>query len=76
MPDDCEFEGLVPYVCIFMQEVETMLIDSNNTGGVEGGGAAAVDVEERGAKHGECTDQPCAHKDTKFNKNEQRLTIL
>lgn len=35
-----------PYVCIFVQEVEAVLIDSNNTGGVEGGGAAAVDVEE------------------------------
>lgn len=34
-----------------------MLIDSNNTGGVECGGAAAVDVEKRGAEHGECTHQ-------------------
>lgn len=42
MLDDC----VAPYVSIFVQEVEAMLIDSNNTGGVEGGGAAAVDVEE------------------------------
>lgn len=52
----------VAYMCIFVQEVETMLIDSNNTWGIEGSGAAAVDVEERGAKHGECTDQPCTQR--------------
>ncbi len=69
---------MVPYVCIFVQEVETVLIDSNNTGGVEGGGAAAVDVEERGAEHGERTDQPCTHthKHTQFNKVENRLSSL
>lgn len=50
------------------------MTDSNNTGGVEGGGAAAVDVEERGAEHGECTDQPCMHKDMKLNKSEHRLS--
>ena len=38
------------------------MIDSKNTGGVEGGGAAAVDVEERGAEHRERTDQTCTHK--------------
>lgn len=57
---------VVPYMCIFVQEVETMLTDSDNTGGVEGGGAAALDVEERGAKHGECTDKPCMHKKHKI----------
>lgn len=36
----------VAYMSSFVQEVEAMLTDSNNTGGVEGGGAAAVDVEE------------------------------
>lgn len=46
-----------PYMGIFVEEVETVLIDCNDTGRVEGGGAAAVDVEERGAEHGECTDQ-------------------
>ena len=54
---------VVPYVCVFVQEVEAMLIDSYNAGGVEGCGAAAVDVEERGAEHGECTDQPCKHRE-------------
>lgn len=63
-------------MCIFVQEVETVLIDSNNTGGVEGGGAAAVDVEERGAEHGERTDQPCTRKHTEFNKSENRLSSL
>ena len=61
-----------PYVCIFVQEVEAVLIDSNNTGGVEGGGAAAVDVEERGAEHGERTDQACTK--TEFNKSERSLS--
>lgn len=46
-----------PYMGIFVEEVETVLIDSNDTGSVKGGGAAAVDVEERRAEHGECTDQ-------------------
>lgn len=46
------------YMCVFVQEVEAMLIDSENGGSVEGGGAAAVDVEERRAEHGECADQP------------------
>lgn len=49
------------YVCVFVQEVEATLIDSKNGGSVEGGGAAAVDVEERRAEHGERTDQPCTH---------------
>lgn len=48
-----------PYVCVFVQEVKAVLIDSDDTGSVEGGGAAAVDVEEGGAKHGEGTDQTC-----------------
>lgn len=46
-----------PYMGVFVEEVETVLIDSNDTGSVKGGGAAAVDVEERRAEHGECTDQ-------------------
>lgn len=50
------------------------MIDSNNTGGVEGGGAAAVDVEERGAEHGKCTDQPCTQKDTEYNKSKNTLS--
>lgn len=45
-------------MCVFVQEVEAMLIDSENGGSVEGGGAAAVDVEEWRAKHRECADQP------------------
>lgn len=53
---------------IFMQEVKTVLIDSNNTWGVEGGGAAAMNVEEGGAKHGERTDQPCVYTDTGVHK--------
>lgn len=35
-----------------------MLIDRENAGSVEGGGAAAMDVEERGAEHGKGIDQP------------------
>lgn len=64
---------VVSYMCIFVQEVETMLIDSNNTGGVEGGGAAAVDVEEWGAEHGECTDQSCSN-ETEFKAWTQIVT--
>lgn len=52
------------------------MIDSNNTGGVEGGGAAAVDVEERGAEHGECTDQPCTQKDTEYNMSEHTVSLF
>lgn len=66
MIDGCECEDLDPYVCVFVQKVETMLTDSKDTGGVEGGGAAAVDVEERGAEQGECTDQPCNAQTTKI----------
>lgn len=50
-----------PYMCVFVQEVEAMLIDSYNARGTEGGGAATEDVEEWGAEHGECTDQPCVN---------------
>jgi len=47
---------MVPYMCSFVQEVETVLTDSKYAGSIEGGGAAAVDVEERAAEHGERTD--------------------
>lgn len=49
------------YMCIFVQEVETPGIDSKNARSIEGGGAAAVDVEEGGTKHGEDTYQTCMH---------------
>lgn len=50
------WEYLLLYVCVFVQEVEATLICSENGGGIEGGGAAAVDVEERRSEHWECTD--------------------
>lgn len=66
---------VAPYVRVFVQEVEAVLIDSDNTGGIKGGGAAAVDVEEGGAEHGEGTDQPCVHKDTR-QEGAHTVTVL
>ena len=52
------------YVSVFLQEMQSVLIDSQDAGGVDRGGATAVDVEEGGAKHGEGTNQTCTHTHT------------
>lgn len=45
------------YVRALVQKMQAVLIDGQNAGSVEGGGAAAVDVEEGGAEHWEGADQ-------------------
>lgn len=50
------------YMSILIKKVQSIQIDSQNAGGLNGGGATALDVEEGGAKHGKCTDQTWAKK--------------
>jgi len=50
--------AVFPYMRVLLQKVKAMLVDSENTRGVQRGGATALDVEEGGAKHGEGADQP------------------
>lgn len=47
----------VTYMSILVKKVQSVQIHSQDARGVDGGGAAALDVEEGGAKHGEGTDQ-------------------
>ena len=47
---------------VFIKEIQSILIDSQYTRGHNGAVAAALDVEEGGAKHGEGTDQACVTK--------------
>ena len=42
---------------ILVEEVQSVLIDSQDAWGLEGGGARTLDVEEGGAKHRKGTDQ-------------------
>ena len=42
---------------VLAEEVEAVLIDSQDAGGQDGAVTAALDEEEGGAKHGEGTDQ-------------------
>lgn len=48
---------MATYVRALVQKMQAVLIDGQNAGSVEGGGAAAVDVEEGGAERGEGADQ-------------------
>ena len=47
----------VTYVGVLVEKVQSVLIDSQDARGLEGGGARTLDVEEGGAKHGEGTDE-------------------
>lgn len=42
---------------ILVEKMQSVQIHSQDAGGLDGGGAAALNVEERGAEHGEGTDQ-------------------
>lgn len=46
------------YMGVFVEEVEAVLIDSQNAGSHDGAVAAALNVEEGRAEHGEGADQP------------------
>lgn len=63
------------YVCALVQKMQAVLIDRENARSVEGGGAAAVDVEEGGAEHGEGADQAFAQADKEENKSEHKLQM-
>lgn len=42
---------------ILVEKVQSIQVHSQDAGGLDGRGAAALDVEEGGAEHGEGTDQ-------------------
>lgn len=50
----------VTYVSILVEKVQPIQIYSQDAGGLDGGGATALDVEEGGAEHGEGTDKTWA----------------
>lgn len=56
---DCEHVS-VAYMSILVKEVQSIQIYSQDARGLDGGRAAALDVEEGGAEHGEGTDQTWA----------------
>lgn len=58
----------VTYMSILVKKVQSIQIHSQDARGVDGGRAAALDVEEGGAEHGEGTDQTWA-------ENTQRVTL-
>lgn len=49
----------VTYVSILVKKVQSIQVHSQDAWGTNGGRAQTLDVEERGAKHGEGTDQTC-----------------
>lgn len=49
----------VTYVSFLVKKVQPVQVHSQDARGTDGGRAQALDVEERGAEHGEGTDQTC-----------------
>lgn len=44
---------------VFVEKVESVQIYCQDAWGLDGGRARTLNVEKRGAKHGEGTDQTC-----------------
>lgn len=45
------------YMSILVKKVQSIQIHSQDAGGLDGGGATALDVKEGGTEHGEGADQ-------------------
>lgn len=53
---DAHVHVFVTYMCVLVKEVQSIQIYSQDTGCLDGGRVAALDIEEGGPKHWKSTD--------------------